>query len=429
MSATASSLGRRKRGPGSLSQGSTPNTTTTKSTRVYDRAFQQHLIDFDIFPHGYKYPDGRVPPKPENIDEIRAALAQSRRSLSPSCFSNGDFETFQQADADASKERQVIISVIPAIEGDIGDRKCVAGEVPFTNLDPLTDGSLAPGNPDRYYGAARPEQIDRKVRADLDGFIVPSTQHDLPVAPNFFMAVKGPDGSFAVAQRQALYDAVLGARGQHELESYGKSKVVYDNKAYTLTCIYHSGQLKMYTIHLIPPTTAGGRPGYVMTQIRTDALTGDEESFRKGTAAYRNGKDWAKLQRDKAINQANETVARLNSHAPPDANPALSFATDVSIDTIESQDTLRPPNHGSNAPSPFYDSDTSADGPLVEPRPPAKRATGPPEGLQTGNNSAVESNRNPSNLGDEITSRSPALGPASADGKDDVPTPRDEGEG
>lgn len=58
------------------------------------------------------------------------------------------------------------------------------GRYPVTNLDHLTDGTLAPGNHDIYYGA-RPEQLDRRVRDDLSGLIIPSTQHDLPVVPNF----------------------------------------------------------------------------------------------------------------------------------------------------------------------------------------------------------------------------------------------------
>jgi hypothetical protein len=58
-----------------------------------------------------------------------------------------------QADADAVKEKQVTTSVIPIIEGDIGDAKCVSGGIPFTNLGHLTDGTLVPGNPDIYYSA------------------------------------------------------------------------------------------------------------------------------------------------------------------------------------------------------------------------------------------------------------------------------------
>jgi hypothetical protein len=83
-------------------------------------------------------------------------MSQLRPSLSPSKFSEEAYEKFVQADADAVKEKRVPTSVIPIIEGDIRDAKCVAGGITFTNLDHLTDGTLVPGNPDIYYGA-RPE--------------------------------------------------------------------------------------------------------------------------------------------------------------------------------------------------------------------------------------------------------------------------------
>ncbi len=109
------------------------------------------------------------------------------------------------------------------------------GQVLFTNLEDLTDGSLVPGNPDRYH-SARPEQLDQQVRTQLDGHIV----------PNFFLTAKGPDGSLAVAKRQACYDGALGARGMNSLQTYGDPELDSDNKAYTLTSIYHGGTLTIY---------------------------------------------------------------------------------------------------------------------------------------------------------------------------------------
>jgi hypothetical protein len=85
--------------------------------------------------------------------------------------------------------------------------------------DQLTDGTLVPRNPDLYYGA-RPEQLHWKVRRDLEGSIVPSTQQDLPIVPKFFLEVESPDGSLLVASRQACYDGALGARGILSLQSY-----------------------------------------------------------------------------------------------------------------------------------------------------------------------------------------------------------------
>ena len=95
-------------------------------------------------------------------------------SLSPSRFTEESFREFKRADAKAFKEEQVTTSVIPIIEGQIRDAKCVAAGIPLSNLDHLTDGTIVPGNPDVYYGA-RPERLDRYIRDELSGYIVPST--------------------------------------------------------------------------------------------------------------------------------------------------------------------------------------------------------------------------------------------------------------
>lgn len=134
--------------------------------------------------------------------------------------------------------------MVPVIEGKISGYKCLEGEVLFTNLRPLKTDMLTAAKPDLYYGA-RPEQLDRRVRDELSGHISPLTQNDLPIAPNFFLAAKGPDGTAAVARGQACYDGALGARGMHSLQSYGVDGAVHDNNACTITSIYSDGQLKM----------------------------------------------------------------------------------------------------------------------------------------------------------------------------------------
>nr|KMM73034.1 hypothetical protein CPAG_09323 [Coccidioides posadasii RMSCC 3488] len=79
----------------------------------------------------------------------------------------------------------------------------------FGNLAYLTNGTLSQAKPEHFYGA-RPEQLDRQIRKDLSNQIIPSTQDDLATAPNFFLEAKGPDGSLAVATRQACYYGALG---------------------------------------------------------------------------------------------------------------------------------------------------------------------------------------------------------------------------
>ncbi|WEW60591.1 hypothetical protein PRK78_006078 [Emydomyces testavorans] len=310
-SSESSSRGRKRRAesPPSSSSEDTRTTTKSASTTAYSRNFQQNLIDHGIYPDGYEYPDGRLPEMPNNWDEINERLARPRPSLSPSQFSESKFRKFKRADTNASKEKPVMSAVIPIIDGEFGDPKCVGGDYTFGNLAPLTDGMLAKPKPDHFFGA-RPEQLNRQLRHELGNFIIPSTQEDLPMAPNFFLEAKGPDGSLAIATRQACYHGALGARGIHSLQSYKQDELAYDNNAYTVTSTYHGGTLKLYTTHPTAPRESDGRPEYIMTSLRSFAMTDNAESFRNGASAYRNARDWAKEQREKFIKSANERHAQ-----------------------------------------------------------------------------------------------------------------------
>ena len=356
MSSSQTSSRARTRGSTSAtSTKPTTNTTRTRNSRPVDRNFQQNLIDHGVYPDEYEYPDGRIPLEPDNWDELQSRLAQNRPSLSPSQFSEGKFRKFKRANIHAAKEKQITDSVVPIIEGDVGDTKCIAGGIPFTNLDHLTDGMIAPGNPDRYYGA-RPEQLDRQVRKELNHRIVPSTQQDLPVAPNFFLAVKGPNGTAAVAGNQATYDGALGARAMHSLHSYAQGEPIYNN-AYTISSVYNDGQLKMYTSHPAQPGPGGG-PEYFTTQLNSWSITGNSRTFREGAAAYRNARDWAKEQRDQAIERANGRVKEganvAQQSVPPidtsGSDRASSFASQISLGEpfCLSQDSQISLNEGSN---------------------------------------------------------------------------------
>ncbi|KAL2369801.1 hypothetical protein RJZ57_005781 [Blastomyces gilchristii] len=309
----SSSRSRKRRAESPPSQtGDTKGTTKSTSTTAYSRNFQQHLIDHGVYSPEYRYPDRRKPSKPSNWTEINERLAQSRASLSLSKFSEDHFEDFQEVDAYASKKKPITTSVIPILDGDVGDAKCVEGDYLFGNLAPLTDGTLAWAKPDHFYGA-RPEQLDHQIRNKLSDHIIPSMQDDLPMVPNFFLEAKGPDGSLAVATRQACYDGALGARGMHALQSYQQDRSTYDNSAYTLSSTYHGGTLKLYTTHLTEPEGPGRRPEYIMTQLKGWSLTSDLGTFRQGACAYRNGRDWAKEKRDEFIRTANETNSKAQS--------------------------------------------------------------------------------------------------------------------
>jgi hypothetical protein len=233
-----------------------------------------------------------------------------------------------------------MINVVPVISGMDQDNHFSARNTQFGNLKPLTDGTIAPAQPDLYYGA-RPEQLDRRIRKELSGYIIPSTMEDKPMTPNFYLEAKGPDGSLAVARRQACYVGASGERAIGSLQSYREKEPIYDNNAHTITSIYHGGQLKMYTTHITAPAGPGKPPEYHMTQLRSFALTDTIDTFRQGATAFRNGRDLAKEWRDRFISIANERVGSLSAEPPTlDSHPSDTTETYILEESETSADEL-----------------------------------------------------------------------------------------
>ncbi|TFB01190.1 hypothetical protein CCMA1212_007032 [Trichoderma ghanense] len=295
-------------------------TTTKKSTTPYNRAFEQHLTDHAIHPTWRSR-------KPD-LKDTKAALAVSRRSLSPSRFSISMFETFQGHNDRAKDENDVKAHVIPIIMGPTQHDHPMAMGTLFGNLEPLTDGTLAPANPDIYYGTY-PEELDRSIRGELAKIIIPSTMQDKPLAPNLFLEIKGPNGSTAVAARQARYDGALGARAMHALQNYGKGELEFDGNAYAFSSTYHDGTLKIYTHHITAPSAPDLRPEYHMTQVNTWAMTGNIDDFCRGATAFRNARDLAKQHRDRFIQGANTRASQARTAAAK----ADIIATEATIAT------------------------------------------------------------------------------------------------
>ncbi|KPM41205.1 hypothetical protein AK830_g5335 [Neonectria ditissima] len=301
-----SSLSRRKR--------ASTSEMTTKLIGPYNCRFMQHLTDHGIFPADYRYPDGRDVPEPSNKEALLQALAVPRASSSQ--LSEKDFQNFVKADRAAFVERDVVRFVIPLITGLLNNiDRTVSRGVRFANLEHLTDGSLAAAVPDEYYGAP-PEQLHLKVRQELEHVIIPTSQKNFPISPNFFLEVKGPRGTPAVLQRQACYDGAMGTRGIHSLQSYASSVPEHNHGAYTISAAYSSGgSLKLYAHHLVHSSTLDGevRTEFAMTQLRGFDLTDNLDTFREGLTAYRNAADWCKQQRDDAIKKANDKVFSTQS--------------------------------------------------------------------------------------------------------------------
>ncbi|EGC44217.1 conserved hypothetical protein [Histoplasma capsulatum var. duboisii H88] len=316
------------------------STTTERKSSAYDANFEQVLVDHGAHPVGYDYPDDHSP-LPNNLDEILQRISRPRPSLSPSRFSETDFRKFERANERALGEKKVMSSVFPIIRGN--------ADIPyeedklFGNLERFADG-IVNAMPD-FYDGAHAAQLDHRVRSELNSYIVPSTQHNAPILPNFFAEVKGPDGSAAVAKRQALYDGTLGARAMLRLQTYGK-ELAYDGNAYVVTSTYYDGTLKLFTTHPTASNDPGRDTDYHMTQLRSFALTDTAETFRQGASAFRNARDWAKEQRDYSIANANGTVAdiRVDMSFETSSQSLVSHSAHATRDSETSADEIASAN-------------------------------------------------------------------------------------
>ena len=295
-------------------QSTKATTVSSKAKRssAYDKDFEQNLIDHNIYPKGYEYLDDDSIPEPGNFDGIVQALAAPRASLSPSSFSRSTFKNFALANDRVISEGKVMSGILPTICGNANIPN--EGNLAFTNLDSITDGTTVDAVPDLYDGSLT-KDIDKRVRQDLSKVIIPTSHGRAPVAPNFFVEAKAPRGGADVAKRQACLDGAIGARAMHSLQGYGEDKQTYDGNAHTFSSTYHDGTLKMYAHHVTGPTAEGHRPQYHMTQLKAYALTSDREAFVQGATAFRNARDLARQQRETLIQAANARASQVQQLA------------------------------------------------------------------------------------------------------------------
>lgn len=227
--------------------------------------------------------------------------------LSPSRFTEGDFDDFQQRDEYVVWEDEVMATVVPVICGNADIP--TAQNVLFAELAPLTSSydDVAIPKPDLFDGA-RLGDIDERVRTpegDLYPLIIPTRHATVPVAPSFFLEAKVPRGTPGALKRQACYDGAYGARAMHALQNYGEDEPRFDGNSYTYSSTYHAGALRLYAHHVTPPTAPGGRPEYHMTQLSAFAMTSNRDAFVRGATAFRNARDLAQRHRDSFIQTAN----------------------------------------------------------------------------------------------------------------------------
>ena len=309
--------------PPSSSQPANPktNTTTSKKSSAYDKAFQEHLHDNNIYLHSRKS-------KPKN----KVGLSQPRPSLSPSKFPDDAFVRFQDEHDNLGSEADVMRKIIPVISGaaDIPN----SGDALFNNLQSITNGDTVDAKPD-FYDGTRFSDIDKKVRDELNHLIIPTKSTQRPAAPNFFLEAKAPEGGAGTAKRQAGLDGAIGARAMNALRNYGEEELSFDGNAYSMSSTYHAGTgtLQLYSHHITAPTAPGGQPEYHMTQVDGWQMTGNIDTFRRGATAFRNARDWAKHNRDQLILAANTTARQPDAGPPPEPETAVAVEAPPELET------------------------------------------------------------------------------------------------
>ncbi|CAK7275199.1 hypothetical protein SEPCBS57363_006557 [Sporothrix epigloea] len=327
-----------------LPTSATSMTTRSKSS-AYNANFDCHLTDHGIRPiYSSRRPD---------LTKARSALAVSRSSLSLSRFSEGAFEAFQDANARAKNEAEVMAYAMPTILGPYQPAHPSAIKTVFNKLEPLTDGTIVQPEPDIYYGAD-PGELVRPVRDALRHHIMPSTREDRPWVPNFSVEVKGPKGTPDVATQQVRYYGALGSRAMHSLQNYGEEKPKHDGEVYTYSSTYHggTGTLQLYAHYATAPAEEGGRPEYHMIQLRSFGMTDTRETFLQGATALRNARDLAKTHRDRFIQAANARASQPRSpvsedivQTPNEGAPAADLSKWRDGDEESQQSTIDASGH------------------------------------------------------------------------------------
>lgn len=281
-------------GKKSLGQGTVADTEKTPRVSAYSPNFAQILADNGVFQASRSH-------RAANHHDWNEVLIQPRPSLSPSRMSDGHYDRFVKAIEGAETEAEVMSNVFPKIVGN--PRYPSRQNVPLGNLDPIAEGIVVP-QPD-YYEGDIPRRGNRQLRRQLESSIVPSSRTSYPFLPNLFVEAKGPDGSLAVAKRQASHDGSLGARAMHRVENLGRRREVFDNKARTASAILHGeGSLALFSHHLSQPMGRGTPSETFMTPLRSFDLADSPSSFRQGVGALRNASDYTHQHRTSSIQNA-----------------------------------------------------------------------------------------------------------------------------
>ncbi|CAG9994430.1 unnamed protein product [Clonostachys byssicola] len=243
--------------------------------------FLRKCIRYRIYPRTHTTPKRDFTPEPKNIDLIFEIL---KRKPDDDSVGDAEYKNFKKVTAQAISELAVIKNVAPLLMGSSEINNM--WNIPFLNLDTMTEGELSAPQPDMCDGVL-PERVEDMVRDELDTVIAPSGDAEALLATNFFFQVKGPKGKFGIVQKQVTLDGAYGARMMHALQNFGKETPEFDDNAYTFSATYIEGMLSLYAHHVAAPTIhTKNHPGYHITLLRGFQLL-DKWAFADGVYAFR----------------------------------------------------------------------------------------------------------------------------------------------
>lgn len=267
------------------------------------------LVDNNIFPEGFRYPDSYPAPELINLDTILDELSVER--CGKRWYEEKYFQMLQHTNHSLSRST-ILRRVIPILEGTIDEIELDPdtmndGDIELDNLTPLVEGVEVVLQPD-YFDGAPFTAIDRPVRDALGGIIIPSKHIAAPIAPNFFLEVRKPSGNAVTTKMEACYYGACGARLMHAIQNYGQARrPKYDKKAYSFSSTYINGLLKIYAHFIVEQDYEhGGFPGYHMFELKAFNMTNTYDDFIAGCSAFRNAREMAARFRKDFITHANK---------------------------------------------------------------------------------------------------------------------------
>ena len=248
--------------------------------------------------------------QPSNMNDIKAALDVPRPSVTITVEKH---RAFMNMTREVTVESPVMSNILPLISGGNDGFKTSESEI-FTGLKPVVENTTRL-RPDLFDGVSY-RAIDGDVREALRCSIITKKQGETicPVACNFFCEVKGRDGKTWIANNQVGHNGSFGARGMHFLLNFGRSEAdhIFDNEARCLSITYMGREARMtiWAHHVEAPVGPGAYPSYYMTIVEEYVLNRSVEGYIRGTAAFRNAREWALIKRNEAIQIANEAAQR-----------------------------------------------------------------------------------------------------------------------